>query len=93
VSRGGRPDLAFRFLAQVTSPTLLIVGGEDTQVMAMNKSADVQLKCENAFEVAPGATHLFEEPGTLDEVVRSASEWFRRHLDRRRDDPAPTVRL
>lgn len=89
VSRGGRPDLAFRFLTQVRSPTLLIVGGEDTQVMAMNESAYVQLKCEKAFEVVPGASHLFEEPGTLDEVVRLASEWFRRHLERRRDDPAP----
>lgn len=86
VSRGGRPDLAFRYLGQVKAPTLLVVGGEDTQVIAMNESAFVQLKCEKAFELVPGATHLFEEPGTLDEVVRLASDWFQRHLLRGKAD-------
>lgn len=87
VSRGGRPDLAFRYLGQVKAPTLLIVGGEDTEVIAMNESAFAQLKCEKAMEIVPGATHLFEERGTLDEVVRLASDWFGRHLSRRKADP------
>ena len=80
VSRGGRPDLASRYLSQVKAPTLLIVGGEDTQVIAMNESAFARLKCDKALEIVPGATHLFEEPGTLEEVARLASDWFERHL-------------
>ncbi len=89
VSRGGRPDLASRYLGQVKAPTLLIVGGEDTQVIAMNESAFAQLKCDKALEIVPGATHLFEEPGTLEEVARLASEWFERHLRPKQADPAP----
>ncbi len=87
VSRGGRPDLAYRLLGQVEAPTLLIVGGEDTDVIAMNASAYGELKCEKAFEIVPRASHLFEEPGALDEVVRLASNWFRRHLTAKEANP------
>lgn len=80
VSRGGRPDLAGAALAQVRCPTLLIVGGEDPVVRDLNRAALARLTCETALEVVPGATHLFEEPGTLDRVVVLAAEWFGRHL-------------
>jgi putative phosphoribosyl transferase len=82
VSRGGRPDLAGAALADVRAPTLLIVGGLDTQVMRLNEEALAQMSCEKRLAVVPGASHLFEEPGTLDEVVRLSSEWFTRHLAR-----------
>lgn len=82
VSRGGRPDLAMRFLDRVKAPTLLIVGGDDTPVIDLNQRALDHLRCEKQLVIVPGATHLFEEPGTLEEVVRHAREWFARHLAR-----------
>lgn len=80
VSRGGRPDLAAPRLAAVRAPTLLIVGGRDTTVLDLNRQAQRELRCENRLEVVPGATHLFEEPGALDEVTALARDWFARHL-------------
>ena len=80
VSRGGRPDLAGPALARVRAPTLLIVGGYDLQVIQLNRVAFAQLHCEKELVIVPGATHLFEEPGTLDEVARLAREWFERYL-------------
>lgn len=80
VSRGGRPDLAALALPQVRAPTLLVVGGADTQVIALNRSALSALHCEKELAIVPGATHLFEEPGALDEVADLASRWFSRHL-------------
>jgi pimeloyl-ACP methyl ester carboxylesterase len=80
VSRGGRPDLAGPALARVRAPTLLIVGEYDLQVVQLNRVAFAQLHCEKELVIVPGATHLFEEPGTLDEVARLAREWFERHL-------------
>jgi putative phosphoribosyl transferase len=80
VSRGGRPDLAGAALPQVQAPTLLIVGGDDDVVIHLNREAMAQMRCEVALEIIPGATHLFEEPGTLDEVARLASAWFVKHL-------------
>ena len=80
VSRGGRPDLAGPALARVRAPTLLIVGGNDFQVIELNRAALAQLRCEKQLVIIPGATHLFEEPGALDEVARLAREWFERHL-------------
>jgi len=80
VSRGGRPDLAGAALARVRAPTLLIVGGNDFQVIELNRLALAQLRSEKQLVIVPGATHLFEEPGTLDEVARLAREWFERHL-------------
>jgi putative phosphoribosyl transferase len=80
VSRGGRPDLAENALERVTAPTLLIVGGYDSEVLALNRSAYRRLQCERRLEVVPGATHLFEEPGTLEAVVALARDWFLRHL-------------
>lgn len=82
VSRGGRPDLAGAALARVRAPTLLIVGGWDVEVLALNREALAMLECEKALTVVPGATHLFEESGTLDQVVTAASEWFSTHLGR-----------
>ncbi len=79
VSRGGRPDLA-RGLAQVRAPVLLVVGGEDREVLALNRQAQRQLRCTNQLAVVSGATHLFEEPGALEQVGRLAIEWFERHL-------------
>lgn len=76
VSRGGRPDLAGKALGQVQCPTLLIVGGYDSQVIELNNQAAEQLRCEHQTEIVPGATHLFEEPGKLDEVARLATDWF-----------------
>ncbi|HEY2210192.1 MAG TPA: dienelactone hydrolase family protein [Bradyrhizobium sp.] len=80
VSRGGRPDLAGAALMHVRAPTLLIVGGNDTQVIKLNREALAQLRCEKQLMIVPGATHLFEERGALDEVARLARDWFRRHL-------------
>jgi len=80
VSRGGRPDLAAPFLARVTAPTLLIVGGDDVEVLELNRDALDRLQCEKNLAVIPGATHLFEEPGTLDQVAAYAAEWFKRFL-------------
>jgi dienelactone hydrolase len=80
VSRGGRPDLALRSLSQVLAPTLLIVGGRDYQVIELNQVAYKELKTEKQLVIIPGATHLFEEPGTLEEVARLAADWFKRYL-------------
>ena len=78
VSRGGRPDLAAPRLAEVTAPTLLIVGGRDEQVLGLNRDAERQLRCISRIAVVPGATHLFEEPGALDRVAELAIDWFER---------------
>ncbi len=78
VSRGGRPDLAEPYLASVTAPTLLIVGGYDFPVIQMNQAAYELLTCEKQLIIVPGATHLFEEPGTLEQVAAHASTWFQR---------------
>jgi putative phosphoribosyl transferase len=81
VSRGGRPDLAGPdHLARVQCPTLLLVGSRDEPVIEMNESAMRQMRAECRLEIVPGATHLFEEPGTLDHVARRATEWFGQHL-------------
>jgi putative phosphoribosyl transferase len=80
VSRGGRPDLAEPYLASVTAPTLLIVGGWDEPVIEMNQSAYELLVCEKKLIIVPGATHLFEEPGTLEQVADHACKWFQRYL-------------
>jgi len=80
VSRGGRPDLASAALPAVSTPTLLIVGGHDLPVIEMNREALAQLRVEKELVIVPGATHLFEEPGTLEEVARLARHWFERHL-------------
>jgi putative phosphoribosyl transferase len=80
VSRGGRPDLAGEYLIRVRQPTLLIVGGEDPVVIELNREAMEQLAGEARLEIVPGATHLFEEPGTLEEVARLARDWFLLHL-------------
>ncbi|MFN2525936.1 MAG: dienelactone hydrolase family protein [Actinomycetota bacterium] len=80
VSRGGRPDLAGPALQQVTAPTLLIVGGNDHQVIEMNRSALAQLQGKKEIQIVPGAGHLFEESGTLEEVARLARDWFVKHL-------------
>jgi dienelactone hydrolase len=79
VSRGGRPDLAAPVLPRVRAPTLLIVGGSDPVVLELNKQALELLQSEKQLVVVPGATHLFEEPGALDEVARLAADWFTRH--------------
>jgi len=84
VSRGGRPDLAMSALPQVQSPTLLIVGGLDDVVIDLNRKAYEELKAEKHLAVVPGATHLFEEPGTLQEVARLAARWFTKHLGRKK---------
>ena len=80
VSRGGRPDLARPRLAAVTAPTLLIVGGRDEVVLDLNRRAQAELRCQNHLAVVPGASHLFEEPGTLDTAAALARDWFIRHL-------------
>jgi pimeloyl-ACP methyl ester carboxylesterase len=80
VSRGGRPDLAIPVLNRVKGPTLLIVGGADVAVIEMNRDALKHLSVEKRLEIIPGATHLFEEPGTLEEVARLAREWFQAYL-------------
>jgi putative phosphoribosyl transferase len=80
VSRGGRPDLAGDALSLVKAPTLLIVGGNDVPVIGMNEEAMEQIRAEKRLEIVPGATHLFEEPGALEEVAQLAADWFTRHL-------------
>ncbi len=79
VSRGGRPDLAGAARPRVRAPTLLIVGGADTEVLALNRQAFAHLDCEKRLDVVPGATHLFDEPGTLERVAELAREWFASH--------------
>ena len=88
VSRGGRPDLADAALQKVMTPTLLIVGGFDAPVIEMNRDAMRQMRGEVKLEIVPGATHLFEEPGTLERVAELAGRWFTKHLQ-----PAVTARL
>jgi len=80
VSRGGRPDLAGEALRRVTAPTLLIVGGRDTEVLRLNQAAQQLLGGESQLEIIPGATHLFEEPGALERVAALARDWFVWHL-------------
>jgi dienelactone hydrolase len=80
VSRGGRPDLAGAALSRVRAPTLLIVGGHDDVVIELNREAYEKLRCEKRLAIVPGATHLFEEPGALEEVARLSRDWFQRHL-------------
>src|SRR3954453_1959100 len=80
VSRGGRPDLAGASLPHVEAPTLLIVGGDDTPVVAMNRDAYRQMQCVRRLEIVPGATHLFEEPSALEQVARLAGDWFMQYL-------------
>lgn len=80
VSRGGRPDLAMADLSKVTSPTLLIVGSLDQDVLQLNKEAYMQLQCEKKLEVVNGATHLFEEPGKMEIVSELAGKWFEKYL-------------
>jgi len=79
VSRGGRPDLAGDALPKVKAPTLLIVGGRDEVVIELNEKARAQMRCEVKLEIVPGATHLFEEPGALEQVAQLASDWFLLH--------------
>jgi pimeloyl-ACP methyl ester carboxylesterase len=83
VSRGGRPDLALGSLPSVSAPTLLIVGELDGEVLSLNEKAHAQLSCERRLEIVPGASHLFEEPGTMDHVIALASDWFTHHLGKR----------
>ncbi|HWC10888.1 MAG TPA: dienelactone hydrolase family protein [Acidimicrobiales bacterium] len=80
VSRGGRPDLAGDALPRVQAPTLLIVGGRDEVVLDMNRGAQARLRCEHRLDIVPGATHLFGEPGALEQVADLAAGWFTRHL-------------
>jgi len=89
VSRGSRPDLAGAALAQVRAPTLLLVGGHDEEVLALNERARVQMPGLVELTVVPGATHLFEEPGTLEQVAHLAAAWFLTHLTRRHPGAAP----
>lgn len=83
VSRGGRPDLAAPWLARVTAPTLFIVGGADFEVLELNRQAMRHLRCNKRLEIVPGATHLFEEPGTMDSVAQLAASWFETYLGQR----------
>ena len=80
VSRGGRPDMAGEALTQIQAPTLLIVGGADIDVLELNEDAYAALNCTKHLHIVPGATHLFEEPGALDDVVGAACAWFVKHL-------------
>jgi putative phosphoribosyl transferase len=80
VSRGGRPDLAYDALAIVQAPTLLIVGGNDEPVVTLNRQALAHMRCEKQLKIVPGATHLFPEPGALEQVARLASGWFQHHM-------------
>ncbi|MGZ8559070.1 MAG: dienelactone hydrolase family protein [Chitinophagaceae bacterium] len=81
VSRGGRPDLVMDDLHNVEAPTLLIVGSLDYDVLHLNKEAYIQLECQKKLEIIDGATHLFEEPGTMEKVCEKAAEWFEKHLN------------
>lgn len=83
VSRGGRPDLARNGLVKVKAPTLLIVGGKDEVVIELNENALAKLTCEKELKIVPGATHLFEESGTLEQVAQLASDWFKKKLQPR----------
>ncbi|MFI5305557.1 MAG: alpha/beta hydrolase, partial [Nitrospiria bacterium] len=78
--RGGRPDLAMEFLPRVKAPSLLIVGESDDQVIDLNRLAFDQLKCKKELVIVPGATHLFEEPGALEQVAELSARWFSRYL-------------
>ena len=93
VSRGGRPDLAAPRLGQVRAPTLLVVGGRDEVVLELNRRAQARLRCPSRLAVVPGATHLFEEPGTLEQAATLARDWFVDHLHPRATEPAPVTRL
>jgi predicted phosphoribosyltransferase/predicted alpha/beta-hydrolase family hydrolase len=90
VSRGGRPDLAASMLTDVQSPTLLIVGGADWQVLELNEQAAKLLHCEHELAVVPGATHLFEEPGALERVAELAAAWFSGHLEKAAGEASPS---
>jgi putative phosphoribosyl transferase len=83
VSRGGRPDLADTYLPRVTAPTLLLVGGDDQPVIQLNLYANGLLRCPRQLTIIPGATHLFEEPGTLEQVAEQALTWYRLHFSQR----------
>jgi putative phosphoribosyl transferase len=85
VSRGGRPDLAGPALGHVKAPTLLLVGGLDGPVIRMNEEAYAQLRCDKELKIIPGATHLFEEPGKLEEVARLAATWFLKYLQHKKE--------
>jgi dienelactone hydrolase len=87
VSRGGRPDLAGKALRRVAAPTLLIVGGRDSTVLELNRKAFAELPGEKKLEIVPGATHLFEEPGSLESVAQLARNWFAFYLNRISDRP------
>jgi len=87
VSRGGRPDLALDDLPRVQAPTLLIVGGNDDVVIELNRQAYRELRAEKELKIIPGATHLFEEPGTLEQVAIAAARWFARHLPGKKAEP------
>lgn len=80
VSRGGRPDLAGPRLGSVRAPTLLIVGGDDKWVLELNRESQLRMPCPSELDIVPGATHLFEEPGALEQVADLAVQWFHRHL-------------
>ena len=92
VSRGGRPDLEGSALPRVTAPTLLIVGGWDVPVIGLNEDAFELMRCERELAIVPRATHLFEEPGKLDEVAELAAGWFVRHL-KGKSVPQPAATL
>jgi alpha-beta hydrolase superfamily lysophospholipase len=81
VSRGGRPDLAGEALSRIAAPTLLVVGGEDREVIALNRAAQRRMRCRTELHIVPGAGHLFEEPGTLDQALDAAGAWFEAHLE------------
>jgi len=87
VSRGGRPDLAGEALPRVKAPVLLLVGERDHEVIELNREAMAAMRCPNRLEIVPGASHLFEEPGTLEHVARRAADWFSFHLSDNRHDP------
>jgi putative phosphoribosyl transferase len=91
VSRGGRPDLAGDALPQVTAPTLLIVGGLDTEVIALNRQAFDELHCEKELRIVPGASHLFEEPGALEDVANLAALWFQKYFRTAANPPISPV--
>jgi putative phosphoribosyl transferase len=91
VSRGGRPDLAGESLGAVRAPTLLIVGEYDTDVLTLNRRAFEMMRCSRRLAVVPGASHLFEEPGTLEVAAHLARDWFADHLVPARSSPAAAV--
>jgi len=86
VSRGGRPDLAEAYLPSVTAPTMLIIGGDDEPVIEMNRAAYRLLSCPKRLVIVPGASHLFEEPGTLEQVAEHALAWFQQHVHPTKDE-------